>query len=90
LVRTRLTTQVISIIITTAATCHHHIILFFSLTNLNPSTQLNCRNKVAGVAPKYKGMVHALGRIASEEGLLGLYKGLGVTLVVQVGITDHI
>lgn len=43
LVRTRLTTQVISIIITTAATCHHHILLFFSLTNLKPvnSTQLS-------------------------------------------------
>ena len=37
-----------------------------------------------GTAKHYRGIAHALVRIGSEEGLRGLYKGLGITLLVQV------
>ena len=32
----------------------------------------------------YRGILHCLYRIVADEGLLGIYKGLGVTLLVQV------
>lgn len=39
-------------------------------------TRLMAQERVPGVEPRYRGLFHAIGKIASEEGVLALWRGL--------------